>query len=82
MIRRRKGNIEWLEFELLEDEPGIAHGVFLRHGGVSQGSFASLNAIQRVGDDEDNVKKKQKLYFGDVKIREIDFSSSGAWHQY
>jgi purine-nucleoside/S-methyl-5'-thioadenosine phosphorylase / adenosine deaminase len=31
--------------------PGLAHGFFGRHGGVSGGLFAALNASDRVGDD-------------------------------
>lgn len=34
---------------------GIRHGFFGRHGGVSEGEFASLNASRMVGDDLANV---------------------------
>jgi YfiH family protein len=51
MLRKKKNNIEWLEFNLLADDPRIVHGVFLRHGGVSQGCFSSLNATKGKGDD-------------------------------
>jgi polyphenol oxidase len=51
MIRKKAGNVEWLEFELFADHPGLIHGIFLRHGGVSEGPFSSLNAGGRAGDD-------------------------------
>jgi polyphenol oxidase len=50
MIRKEKGGIEWLEFALFQDFCSMRHYVFLRHGGVSQGSFASLNAGGGSGD--------------------------------
>lgn len=43
MLRRENEGISWLEFELLADVPDLVHGVFLRHGGVSQGPYKSLN---------------------------------------
>lgn len=61
MLRKKKGNIEWLEFDLLTHIPDIVHGVFLRHGGVSRDSFASLNVGREIGDDDENVKKNRKL---------------------
>lgn len=60
MIRRKSGNIEWLEFELLAREPGITHGVFLRSGGVSQETYGSLNVSNGIGDSEDNVAENRR----------------------
>jgi YfiH family protein len=48
--------MEWLEFDLLESFPHVVHGVFLRHGGVSKGPFATLNLSTEVGDHPDHVK--------------------------
>jgi len=65
MIHKKKGEIEWLEFELLASEPHVTHGVFLRSGGVSiKPQFASLNIMKGSGDDlihvEENRKRIQK----------------------
>lgn len=57
MIRKKKGEIEWLEFELFAEIPQLVHGVFLRHGGVSKGPHFSLNAGGATGDTEENVKE-------------------------
>lgn len=66
MIRKKKDKIEWLEFELLADIPGLVHAVFLRHGGTSQGPYASLNVHGApVDDDPENVKRNME------KIREV-----------
>jgi len=44
MIRRKQGAIEWLEFELFAPFPQLVAATFLRHGGISEGSRASLDA--------------------------------------
>lgn len=41
--RKNKEQLQWLEFDLLAGIPGLVHGVFLRHGGVSGGCYGSLN---------------------------------------
>lgn len=56
MLRKTKNGIHWLEFDLLSDVGGLQHGVFLRHGGVSDGHLSSLNVGIKVGDSEHNVK--------------------------
>jgi purine-nucleoside/S-methyl-5'-thioadenosine phosphorylase / adenosine deaminase len=60
MIRRKKENVEWLEFDILQEHPEVVHGVFLRHGGISKGPFASLNLGGGIGDDPENVKQNRK----------------------
>lgn len=47
--------IKWLQFELLSDIPRLQQAVFLRHGGVSEGPFASLNTGFHVGDQKEHV---------------------------
>lgn len=61
MIRKSKGQIQWLEFELLAECPNLVHGVFLRHGGVSQHHCSSLNAsFKNTGDCSHQVEENQK----------------------
>jgi YfiH family protein len=48
---------------LLADWPaptGIRAGTSWRHGGISQGSYASLNLAQHVGDDADAVAENRR----------------------
>lgn len=59
MIRKKKGEVEWLEFELLSDLP-IVHGVFLRHGGISPEPFASLNVGGGAGDVPEHVAENRQ----------------------
>ncbi len=56
MLRKEKNGVHWLEFELLADLPYLRHGVFLRHGGHSQGTYSSLNLSYHVGDDPRHVE--------------------------
>ena len=60
MIRKKYEGIEWLEFELLQEFSNLSHGSFLRHGGVSQGAFASLNLTGSCGDDSKSVKENRR----------------------
>ncbi len=53
--------MEWLEFDLLEPYPHIAHGVFLRRGGVSQGPFATLNLGDGTSDTPDCYMANREL---------------------
>ncbi len=65
MIRRSLNGIHWLEFEIFQKFSGLKHGIFLRHGGVSKGKFASLNLSLAMGDHpkhvQINLSKVQKL---------------------
>ncbi len=65
MIRKTYGEISYLEFELLQEFPNLRHAVFLRHGGVSQGAFQSLNVGGGTGDSPDFIEENRK------KIREV-----------
>lgn len=55
MLRKKRGSVEWLEFELFQEFPNVKHAVFTRHGGVSEGPFTSLNAGGGTGDDENKI---------------------------
>lgn len=59
MIRKNSGPIEWLEFRLLSQFPEIVHGVFLRHGGVSQNTCSSLNMLKGIGDDVNALQNRE-----------------------
>jgi len=55
MKRKVKEGIVWLEFEVFQPFPEIQHAIILRHGGVSQGSFSSLNLSRSGGDQLEPV---------------------------
>jgi len=56
-----KAKMKWLEFDLLVPYPHAVHGVFLRHGGVSKGSCASLNVGDGTSDTAECVKANREL---------------------
>lgn len=61
MLRKKSGSLEWLEFELLQDFPRLRHGVFLRHGGVSTGPFASSNVGGGSGDKPEKIAINREM---------------------
>jgi len=69
-----KDKLEWLEFDLLKSYPLVAHGVFLRHGGTSEGNFSSLNSGDAVGDHPDNVKVNRELIREVISVPHIAFA--------
>lgn len=60
MLRKKRGSFEWLEFELFQEFATVKHGVFLRHGGISEGPYTSLNVGGLVGDDPAHVRLNQE----------------------
>ena len=61
MILRNRNGIDYYQFKLLEDIPGLRHAVFTRNRGVSIGPYASLNAGLSVGDSPERVAHNREL---------------------
>lgn len=79
MLRKNKGTIEWLEFELFVPHPELFAAVFLRHGGVSQDHYRSLNAGSGGQDPKENIQANRNLIGKTLEINE--FSICGQPHQ-
>jgi YfiH family protein len=58
MQTNEKNGVRWLEFDLLANVKRLKHGVFLRHGGCSTGSFGSLN-LGGLGDAPENIQNNR-----------------------
>ncbi len=71
MIRKNQGAVEWLEFELLKNCPGIVHGSFLRHGGVSGGPYSSLNSGGGTEDAPENIRENKKRMEDVLQIKNV-----------
>lgn len=56
MQRHRVNDLEWLAFDHLSECKNLAHAIFLKHGGISTGSFHSLNFGLSQGDAPENVQ--------------------------
>lgn len=66
-----KRKLEWLEYDLLSDHSNVLARTYLRHGGVSEKHFFSLNVSNSVGDHPDCVKKNRDIIrksFDDPKL--------------
>lgn len=66
--------IEWLEYDLLSEYPELFAGTFLRHGGISSGSYQSLNASDSVGDHPDSVKLNREMIHKQVATNPIIYA--------
>lgn len=69
MIRKRAGDVEWLEFELFASEPKLVHGIFLRRGGISKGPYASLNVGGRTEDEAANIEENRRRILDALGIK-------------
>lgn len=66
-----KAKLEWIEFELLDPYPHILHGVFSRHGGVSQGPFSTLNLGDSTSDKPDHVKSNREFVRKMMDVKQL-----------
>lgn len=66
MQQLQNGQLKWLEFNLLSDIPKLKHAVFLRHGGVSEGPYCSLNTAFNK-DNEAHVKHNLSIIEAQLK---------------
>ena len=53
--------IPYLEFPRLASFTELLHAVYTRHGGMSQGSFHSLNVGPLTGDSQGNVRSNLEI---------------------
>lgn len=63
--------ISTLKYQLLQKHPELIHGVFLRHGGVSQGALASLNLGRNIGDASEHVLENRARVCSFLKIASV-----------
>jgi polyphenol oxidase len=57
---RHSARAPYLQFPALAALPGLAHGIFMRAGGVSEAPYASLNVSRAVGDDPERVRENRR----------------------
>ncbi len=66
IIERERGGVVYQSSQALEDVPGLAHGFSTRLGGVSEGSYASLDLSLDRGDDPDHVRENYRRFFAAI----------------
>lgn len=74
-MQPKKNNLQWLEYDLLKNDPFLTAYTFLRHGGSSEGAFSSLNLSDRVGDNPESVKTNRALVLDFMKNDNIVFAN-------
>jgi YfiH family protein len=68
-----KNGVRWLEFDLLNNTKRLKHGVFLRHGGYSTGSYGSLN-LGGLGDSPESIQKNREKICGILGLEQLIFA--------
>lgn len=64
-MERINATVPYYKFALW---PNLTHGVFTRHGGVSEGAFNSLNLGGTVGDSTDAVRENHERMYAELNI--------------
>lgn len=73
MQKKKSGAIEHLQYEILAAHSEVVHGVFLRHGGISQGPYESLNVGDNVQDLPENVEENIKRIYDVLGLKHLIF---------
>ena len=69
MAIRSNKSISYYTFSTLDDY-SLAHGVFMRYGGVSPAPWASLNMATSVGDSKESVIENRKRITNCLSLKE------------
>ena len=54
-VLKKRGDVSYVTFPVLEELPFIKHGFSTREGGASEGYFSSMNLSYNRGDEPENV---------------------------
>ena len=70
MKKLKSNTVEMLQFSGLSGEGNISHFITTRHGGVSQGNYATMNPGEFSGDDPASVRMNRQLLSDAMQRRE------------
>ena len=62
MKKLKSNTVEMLQFSGLSGECNISHFITTRHGGVSQGNYATMNPGEFSGEDHATFRMKSQLH--------------------
>ena len=68
MIKTTRHHIPLWQFELLKEEKKILHYVTSRHGGVSEGIYATFNQSYTAGDRKEHVLENRRRLAQELEI--------------
>lgn len=77
MKRIQDNNLQFYQSDLF---PDIRHGIFTRHGGVSQNPWSELNVGGTVGDDVQAVRKNHHLMYEVLNVNAPNACTSWQVH--
>jgi YfiH family protein len=80
MNRHQPNGLAYYTFEMLDACPEIVHAVTTRHGGVSEGPYASLNLTTGTGDNVDAVEENLARLCNALDLRRTDLVSPNQRH--
>lgn len=63
-------NSDGLQYYQFNCWPGLKHGIFTRHGGVSRAPWASLNMGGNVGDEPKAVRANHERMYAVLRVRD------------
>jgi YfiH family protein len=69
VLRFTQDRLAYYQFERLATQPGVIHGVFTRHGGVSPSPWVSLNLSLATGDSAQNVAENNARMLAALGVR-------------
>jgi YfiH family protein len=61
LVNRSINGLSFYQYPLLQDQPGLIHGVFSRLGGISEGIYGALNLSFSVWDETHRVRHNREL---------------------
>ncbi|NGX55886.1 MAG: Laccase domain protein YfiH [Candidatus Anoxychlamydiales bacterium] len=70
-----KRNIEYLTYDILNEEDKLLAYTFTRKGGVGENEFESLNLSNNVGDHPQSVNENRKIVQDFIKAKKLVFSN-------
>lgn len=74
-MQEAKPKLEWLEYDLLSEYAHVRHGVFSKHGGVSQGNYSGLNLADQVYDNPEHVRANRELVRNVLGVKHLVFAN-------
>jgi polyphenol oxidase len=61
LLHQTNNGLSYYQYTRFTAFPGLIHGIFTRHGGLSRGPYQSLNLSSSVGDDPEKVAGNRAL---------------------
>ena len=71
MIAVSHNSLRWIQFTIFQPYPDVAHGVFMRYGGVSPFPFKSLNVGLTSEDSRENITRNETIIRESLQVSSL-----------